>query len=144
MEKLNKESKCCYGAVKLRVACCHGALCKFAWRGFGCMCLCPCKYAQRVLFNNKSMHVQCTGGFVNGTDGVSTGETSLDLSFVQHERSYLLHLAIGGIMFDKVQVLLQYGADTNVAREVSCVLICRVLGVHGFERACAYHVWQGY
>ena len=64
-----------------------------------------------------------TGGFVNGTDGLSTGETSLDLSFVQHERSYLLHLAIGGVMFDKVQVLLQYGADTNVAREVSCVLI---------------------
>eukprot|EP00731_Ephydatia_muelleri_P004771 Em0002g947a len=34
-----------------------------------------------------------------------------------HERSYLLHLAIGGVMLDKVQVLLQYGADTNVARE---------------------------
>eukprot|EP00731_Ephydatia_muelleri_P004720 Em0002g896a len=34
-----------------------------------------------------------------------------------HERSYFLHLAIGGVMFDKVQVLLQYGADTNVARE---------------------------
>ena len=67
-----------------------------------------------------------TGGFVNGTDGLSTGETSLDLSFVQHERSYFLHLAIGGVMFDKVQVLLQYGADTNVAREVSCVLIWAV------------------
>ena len=64
-----------------------------------------------------------TGGFVNGTGGLSTGETSLELSFVQHERSYLLHLAIGGVMLDKVQVLLQYGADTNVAREVSCVLI---------------------
>eukprot|EP00731_Ephydatia_muelleri_P036965 Em0365g3a len=36
---------------------------------------------------------------------------------IEQERSYLLHLAIGGGMFDKVQVLLQCGADPNVARE---------------------------